>query len=136
MKGEKQMKQLVITLGSLTAASTLTTLGLWAFDQRVAAAVVGSATMFLWLGLLIVGTVAITAWWTKSTMEAGAGIALKAQESDDKRDVAQIQAVGSLAKVLMRQTRPEYPALPMPQQEADWLPALSEFDVVDGEVKV
>lgn len=122
--------KLIMTLGGLTLIATLTTVGLWAYDQRVAGAVVGAGAFFLWLGLLIVGTVAVTSWWTRQTMAAGAQLALRSQESDDRRDAIQIRAIADLAKILIRQSR-DLPALPLPQQ-ADWLPTLAEYEVGDG----
>jgi Na+-transporting methylmalonyl-CoA/oxaloacetate decarboxylase gamma subunit len=121
------MKQVLIGLGVLTLIATLATVGLVLFGQGVAAAIVGTMTVFFWLALLIVATVAISSWWSGQLMRQGAELALRSQESDDRRDVALLKTLSSLSR-----TQRQQPALPMPQQQGDWLPELSEF-VSEGE---
>lgn len=122
------MRQVVIALGATTGAATLVTLGLVLFDRFVAAAIVGTATAFLWLALLVVGTVAVTSWWSASLMERGAKLALQSQESDDRRDIAMMGAVTQVARMVSTLRSGQQPALPLPgQQNGEWLPPLAEF---------
>lgn len=128
------MKQLIITLTSLTLIAILTTLGLWLAGQPVAAAVIGAFSFFACLALLVAATAVVVSWWSATLMQRGATLSLRSQESDDRRDVAQIRAIGALATTLLRQARPEQPALPLissPSQE--WLPPLDEFGEKAGE---
>ena len=64
-------------------------------------------------------------------------LALRSQESDDRRDAVLIRSISDMTRALLRQSQPEVPALPLPSQQQEWLPPLSEFaEVVDGEVVV
>jgi len=124
----------VIMLIGLTALATALTIGLALLGYETGAAIIGTATFFLWLSLIVVTTAVVVSWWSATLMERGAQIALTAQVSDDKRDIAQIRAVGDLAKILWHQTQPERLALPLPSQQADkWLPDVTGFDVPDVE---
>jgi heme exporter protein D len=127
------MRNLVIGVAGLTLVATLATVILWLVGQQIAAAVIGSCTFFLWLALLVTVVAVVVSWWSASLMQRGAELALRSQESDDRRDAIQIKAVADLAKVLMRQTQSQYPALPLPSQQGEWLPELAEFNVVEGE---
>jgi len=125
---------LPLVLLGLTVVATLLTIGLALFGYLVAAAIIGTATFFLWLSLLVVTTAVVTSWWSATLMERGANIALTATVSDDRRDVAMIN---SLTKMLgwWKDSQPDQlPTLPMPSQ-TDWLPQLSEYDVVDAELE-
>jgi len=122
----------VFCLIGLTAVATLLTIGLALFGHTTAAAIIGTATFFLWLSIVIVTTAVVVSWWSARLMERGAQIALVAQTSDDKRDVAMIGALSKLAE--WREARPDRLALPLPSQEAErWLPEVTAFDVVDTE---
>lgn len=64
------------------------------------------------VGLLFLG-LAIGSGWTARLMERGAGIALQAQVSDDKRDIALIRNIVGAGKALARPgVGSQYPALP------------------------
>jgi len=125
------MGQPVLVLLGITAIATLLTIGLALFGHLTAAAIVGTATFFLWLSLLVVATAVVVSWWSATLMERGANIALTATVSDDRRDVAMINAVSKMTG-WWRENQPEQlPALPMPSQTA-WL---DELDVVDAEME-
>lgn len=124
-------KVVVLVLGGVTLLATVATGALWLLGQHVAAAIVGTATLFAWLALFGVVVAVVVSWWSASLMERGAKIALVAETSDDKRDVAMIGAISKLAS-WWKESQPDQLALPMPQQ--DWLPHLQHFDVVDAEV--
>lgn len=126
-------KVVVLVLGGVTLLATLATIGLWLFGQHVAAAIVGTATLFGWLALFGVVIAVVVSWWSASLMERGAHIALVAQTSDDKRDVAMIGAVSKLAS-WWRESQPDRLALPLPSQQTDWLPEVNRFDLADVEV--
>ena len=121
----------VFALLGVTALATLATVGLAMFGYTAAAGIVGTATFFLWLSLLVVTTAVVVSWWSATLMERGANIALTATVSDDRRDVAMINAVSKMTG-WWRENQPEQlPALPMPSQTT-WL---DELDVVDAEME-
>jgi len=97
----------------------------------VAAAVIGTATFFLWLSLLVVTTAVVVSWWSATLMERGANIALTATVSDDRRDVAMINAITRMTG-WWREDKPELPMLPMPSQ-TDWLEDLASIEEGDFE---
>ena len=70
-------------------------------------------------------------WWTARTMQAGAQIALQAQNVNDAWDARKTAAFATLARAMLslgQQAGSTTPALPMPQQAGgEWLPQLSEF---------
>jgi len=123
----------IFCLIGLTAVATLVTIGLALAGHETAAAIIGTATFFLWLSIVIVTTAVVVSWWSAKLMERGAQIALVAQTSDDKRDVAMINAVSKLSS-WWKESQPDRLALPLPSQEAErWLPEVTAFDVVDTE---
>lgn len=123
--------QPVFVLIGLTLAATLLTIGLSLFGHPTAAAIVGTATFFLWLSLLVVTTAVVVSWWSASLMERGANIALTATVSDDRRDVAMINAITKMTGWWKESQPEQLPALPMPSQ-VNWL---DELDVVDAEME-
>jgi len=98
----------------------------------------------LFLGLLVMGSVAIGATYTRRTMQDGANIALQAQDLNDRWDV---QKFGSATKLLVEGARiaksirdPEMAPLPMPSQgDLGWMPDVAvlqrgdDGDWVDGD---
>jgi hypothetical protein len=119
------MKRVVIMLGALAVLAMLATLIVHTVDP-VVGAVIGTATVFLGLGLYTVAVVTVTAWFVKTTYKDGAEIALRAQESDDRRDVAMISAVGKMSSLWKESQQAQRPALPLPSQQANWLPVFDE----------
>lgn len=117
----------------LTAVATLLSIGLALWGHETAAAIIATATFFLWLSLLVVTTAVVVSWWSARLMERGAEIALSAQVSDDKRDVAMIKGITTLTQMVARQTQSELPALPLPSKPQDYLPQLTEFTEADFE---
>jgi hypothetical protein len=134
------MRYIVGGLGALTLAATIATAVLWLLGSHVSAAIIGAAMTFLWLALIVVATVAVTAWWTRQTMRDGADIALKAQQINDQWDTRKTAALGALMREGARigwqaiGGRANPPALPMPDQGGDWLPDLVEFSLSDDNV--
>ena len=114
-----------------TAIATLLSIFLALRGHKTAAAIIATATFFLWLSLIVVTTAVIVSWWSAKLMERGAQIALTAQVSDDKRDVAMIGALSKLAE--WREARPDQLALPLPSEPQEYLPRLTEFTEGDFE---
>lgn len=78
---------------------------------------VGVGALF-WLVSVVVAFM-LGAYYTKQTLAAGADIALKAQTSDDRRDIVQTNALTGLVKEVLklggqaaRVQAPSYPRLP------------------------
>lgn len=117
--------QPVFILLGLTAVATLLTIGLALFGYKTAAAIIGTATFFLWLSLLVVTTAVVVSWWSATLMERGANIALTATVSDDRRDVAMINAITKMTGWWKENQPEQLPALPLPSQ-TDWLDEIEE----------
>jgi len=137
------MRYVVGALGGITAALTLASATLWAAGKTVASAVLATITVGFWLLLIVIATVAVTAWWTRETMQAGARIALNAQSIDNQWDARKTQAFAGLAQTMLRIGRTlgreteRAPALPLPtqqpQQQEEWLPPLQELALPDAD---
>lgn len=87
--------------------------------------------------LIIIGSVALGSWWSARLMERGAKIALIAQTSDDRRDIAQIGSLSGLlrdwtklVKDQVQVEQPQYPALPGPQNNGN------NSDAIEGEFRI
>ena len=105
-------------------------------DKAVAVCLTVIAMLFL--GIVVMGAVAAGATWTRNTMRDGANIALAAQESDDRRDIKQMDTLGKLmieGGRIAQRMRPgsEPTALPLPSQALDWLPEVSLLEEGDVE---
>ncbi len=84
----------------------------------------------MFVGVAILASFIAASGWSALLLRAGAELAIRSQESDDKRDIAQIKAATDLVKVLLRreeQEREQQPKLPLPDQQQGWLPKLTEF---------
>lgn len=129
------MKQILIILVVVNIVAIILTVGLWTSGYEVAGAVLGMGGAAGWLVLVVFGAFAAGSWWSRVLMESGANVALRAQESDDRRDTAMIAAISKLAG-WWRENQAQQPALPMPSQQGEWLPVLREYeDVVEGSVE-
>ena len=81
--------------------------------------------------------------FTRSTMAMGSDLVLRAQESDDRRDIKQMEVFGRLmiegGRIAQRMRPNDAPAaLPLPSQEMKWLPEVTTYDVddiVDGDLR-
>lgn len=79
----------------------------------------------------VLGSMGIGAWWSERLMAKGANIALQAQASDDKRDIAQLTAfTGALKKMLGTQSDGPQAHLVQPPMLA--APQKPDFFVIDG----
>jgi hypothetical protein len=126
----------------------------WIDEHPTAAAVLGASGVLVIIGLAVLFGVLLGGTWTRRTMQAGAEIALKAQQVNDEWDARKTAAFAALMRqgvTIGRQT-PEQPALPLPGQlpgqlgpagETIFLPPLAEFgqvgrsyQVIDGESEV
>lgn len=103
---------------------------------------IGGLALAISFGALILIAVTFAAfglgsWWTANVMERGAKIALYAQTSDDRRDIAQISSLSGLlrdwAKLVkdqMQIEQPQYTALPGPQVNGNG------DNAIEGEFKI
>jgi hypothetical protein len=120
----------------------------WIDEHPTAAWVLGVSGVLVIIGLAALFGVLIGGTWTRRTMQAGAEIALKAQQVNDEWDARKTVALGAVMRqgaTLGRQLPGAgQPALPFPGQiapagETMFLPPLSEFgersfQVIDNEV--
>jgi len=122
----------------------------WLDEHPKAAVGLAVAGALMLVGLALMAGVFIGGIWTARTMQAGAGVALKAQQVNDEWDARKTVAFAGLVRegaVIGRQATmlpPGAPA-PLPGQGAQMiLPPLAEFgqgtmrdwQVVDGESEV
>jgi hypothetical protein len=89
---------------------------LWHLVGGVALAIACGAIVLI---ILILSAFAMGSWWSGQLIERGAAIALKAQLSDDRRDIIQVNALTSLVKetLKIRESLPaqnRYPTLSLP----------------------
>lgn len=129
------MKYLVFSLLGLTVVVILATVGLWYFGYQVAAAILGSFTVFSFLALFGVSCIAGAAWFVRNTYQAGAEIALRAQNFNDQWDAKKTAAFAALAKTMWNMSRPpsqQEPLRPLLEEAESFLPDLDE--VVEGEM--
>ena len=99
--------------------------------DRVGFAISLTVIAMLFLGLLVMGAVAIGAAYTRSTMRDGANIALQAQDFNDRWDVSKMNNTTKLfiegARAGRSLQQPEFPPFPLPSQGMDWLPPVTMF---------
>ena len=95
---------------------------LWAVLGGTALAIAFGVTVLV---LIILSAFGLGSWWSSRLIEQGAAIALKAQGSDDRRDVVQMNALAGLVKETLKirgslPTSNPYPALPFRQEDTEW----------------
>lgn len=120
--------------------ATLMTIALFLFDRILTAAIIGTAVVALLLLLVVLATAQISRRQTIETMQIGADIALRAQETNDTWDARKTKAIGDVMKEGIRFSRdqarqrgirpgsqPLPPLLP-PSQDTAWLPEITHYD--------
>jgi hypothetical protein len=99
--------------------------------DKIGVAISITMIAMLLLGLLVMCAVAVGAAYTRSTMRDGAGIALSAQDFNDRWDAAKMNNTTKLfiegARAGRSLQQPEISPLPMPSQGLDWLPSVTVF---------
>ncbi len=131
---------LLIILGVCTLVATIITLMLMAFGLQVMAAIVGTATVCLFLLLIVTASSVISSHRAVRIMKEGANIALQAQAENDRWDTqkakvfadiftqgAKVSASHRPAPAQLLSGQPSgMPPLPLPSQDSpSWLPPLS-----------
>jgi len=129
--------RILAVVGVASLVATLVTLGLIIFDLAVLAAIVGTATIALYLMAIVTTTAIISSHRTVRIMKEGASIALQAQEFNDQWDTQKAKVFADIftqgAKVsaahrpsaLPSGTTTTLPPLPLPSQDTSWVPSLS-----------
>lgn len=119
-------------LGWIILALVIITIGLALFNRPTIAVAAASVVLMLGELLVILGAFTLGCLYARGLMVSGAEIGIRAQESDDQRDVEMIKSVTNLADTIIRATRNnESPPPPMPQQ--NWLPPTLEVPrLTDG----
>lgn len=87
---------------------------------------------------VILGSYAAGARFTRSTMAMGSDLVLRAQESDDRRDIKQMETFGKLmiegGRIAQRMKPSDAPtALPLESQGMDWLPPVALLEDVEAD---
>lgn len=135
MENQDRFRQVLIGLGAPAALLLVATLVFTLLGNTIAAAVAGTISVATVLVISHVGVFYAGAQYTRGAMAMGAGIALKAQEVNDKWDQVKTVTFGKLITEgarLGRQastTQDSMPVLPLPSQGLDWLPTAAAFDV-------
>ena len=123
----------LITLGLAFLALFGPTLFFLITGDQVAATFTGTLTGGLLLAFTHVLAFAVGAYYSRDTMERGADVALRAQETNDRWDERKSATMGKLivegARIGARTTGPaDTPPLPLPSQGLDWLPPVAILD--------
>ena len=92
----------------------------------------------LFLGLMIMGAVAMGAEYTRRTMRDGASIALQSQDFNDRWDIKKMDISSKLFIEGARAGRSlqqgaQSPPLPLPSQGLEWLPPVEVLNEPDGD---
>ena len=101
--------------------------------DQVAATFTGTLTGGLLLAFTHALALTVGAHYSRHTMEKGADIALRAQETNDRWDERKSATMGKLivegARLGARNIGPaDTPPLPLPSQGLDWLPPVAILD--------
>lgn len=142
----ERLGYLILTImGVSSGVATLVTIGLIIFELYVLAAIMGTATIALYLMAIVTATAIISSHRTVRVMKEGASIALQAQEVNDRWDTqkakvfADIFIQGAKVSAAHRPSSssagmtPALPPLPLPSQDTSWLPSLSATTIEAGE---
>jgi|GEM_PF-3978262 len=130
-----KVKAVAVALGALFGAFALPTLVFALKGHEVAAAVSATLLACTVLALIVVGAFAAGAAYTRSSMAMGAGIALRAQETNDRWDERKTATMGRLFEAGARAGRSTaaigaQPALSLPSDEMDgWMPIPTEYQI-------
>lgn len=132
------MTQVLKGLGIASAALLFAAGLLSLLGETTAAVAVASITAMLWILLVLVAVWGAGSWWTVRTMQAGADIALRAQQINDQWDTRKTSALAGVFNSGVKAAQQHQPAsLPgdmprlMPPLE-EWLPPLESFSI-DGD---
>lgn len=127
----ERVKFALVVLGSLFGLFVVPTLVFLAKGNQVAAAITATLSACTLFGLTLVAAFGAGAWYTRAAMTTGAGIALKAQETNDRWDERKTAAFGRLfqegARVARQERGGDMPALPPPSHIVDWIPPVAAF---------
>lgn len=128
------MKHLVLAVFGVTITATLATAVLWLTGYQVAASLVFSLTIFSWLALFGLASLALGSWYSAKLMRDGADLVLRAQDSNDRWDAQKTASFAALARTMFSLTHPSRtPQQPLPPllEAGSFLP---DVDVVGGRV--
>lgn len=128
------MKQVFSILGTLTAITTGGAVLLWLARYYVAATAVGAFSVALWLLLVILLSIALGSWWTLAVEDRAASRIQAAINQNDNFDARKTASMATLVREGIRlgvsnvpRLTNELPALPLPGQTGDWIPALENM---------
>lgn len=113
--------------------ATVAAVILWLIRYPIIAAVVITGVVGLGLGAVLALVWSLSSWWTARLIERGAKISQQAQQINDAWDTRKTTSLVQLLREGLRlgrpqNIRPDLPSLPLPSQEAGWLPGLTSFN--------
>lgn len=127
-------------LAGFTVLITFVVIALWVLGYTIASAILGTATGALYLLLIVLATSHITRRNTIETMQAGAEIALRAEQINDSSDAKKTQAMATLFREAARLGASNAPRLSggappfdLPPVE-NWLQLPQDTDFIEGEL--
>jgi hypothetical protein len=130
---QSNLRTTLMIIGAVFVLVFLPTLIFLATDRDVAAAITGTLTLGTILAFTHVLAFTAGAWYTRSAMQMGADVALRAQETNDRWDERKTVAFGRLMQEGARIGRmagggqEDVIPLPLPSQGMDWLPPTTTF---------
>jgi hypothetical protein len=95
---------------------------LWSVLGGTVLAIIFGSTILV---TIILSAFALGSWWSSRLIQQGAAIALKAQGSDDRRDMIQMNALAGLVKETLKirgslPVQNQYAALPFRPEATPW----------------
>ena len=121
----------LIGLGVVFAIVFLPTLVFLVVGNQVAAAVCGTFTVAIILAFTHVLSFAGGAWYTRGSMQMGAELVTRAQETNDRWDERKTAVLGRVlgegVRLGQRVGNTDVAPLPLPSQGMDWLPPVAVF---------
>lgn len=127
----KKVLYIIGGLAVLIVLLVVATIFLWLRENEVVAIVLGISAVSVFQVLWTLIAFAVGAYFSFVQFQAGASLAIRAQESDDQRDVAQMNAFGrwieAVLKGAQRISPPSEPSFPTFDRPQDFAPALRQL---------
>ena len=124
----KKIFHILVALVTMIVILVVITIWLWLQEHEIVAMGIGMFALSTFQLVWTLAVFALGAWWSFVQYRAGADIAVRSQESDDKRDIAMMNALGRIIDVVIksapRLSPPQDPPPPTFDRPQDFAPAL------------